>query len=219
MTKKEAVLDKIIAQGSLPLFYYDDAGVSLQVMRTLYKAGIRVFEYTNRGEQALNNFIAMKKLQQAEMPDLYLGIGTVKTTGEAETFLSAGADFVVAPVMNPAVGEIVHRHGLLWIPGCMTTTEIFNAQENGAALIKIFPAGILGSKYISGIRDIFPGQLFIPTGGVNLNAESINEWFRAGVCAVGLGSNFVTSEILNNQLYNQLHNETLRVSEIIQTCK
>ncbi|RYD89596.1 MAG: bifunctional 4-hydroxy-2-oxoglutarate aldolase/2-dehydro-3-deoxy-phosphogluconate aldolase, partial [Sphingobacteriales bacterium] len=98
MTKKETVLDAIVAQGSLPLFYFDDQEVSLQITRTLYKAGIRVFEYTNHGSQALDNFIELKKLQQAEMPDLYLGIGTIKTVDQAETFLSAGADFVVAPV-------------------------------------------------------------------------------------------------------------------------
>ncbi|MEO6150695.1 MAG: bifunctional 4-hydroxy-2-oxoglutarate aldolase/2-dehydro-3-deoxy-phosphogluconate aldolase [Mucilaginibacter sp.] len=219
MTKKEAVLDSIIAQGSLPLYYYDDADVSLQIMRTLYKAGIRVFEYTNRGPQALDNFIAMKKLQQAEMPDLHLGIGTIKTVAEAETFISAGADFVVAPVMNPAVGKIVHGHNLLWIPGCMTTTEIFKAQINDAALIKIFPGGILGPKYISSIRDLFPEQLFIPTGGVDLTKESLLAWFSAGVCAVGLGSNFISKNVLDNQLYDQLYNDTLQITEIIQSCK
>ncbi|RYE15946.1 MAG: bifunctional 4-hydroxy-2-oxoglutarate aldolase/2-dehydro-3-deoxy-phosphogluconate aldolase [Sphingobacteriales bacterium] len=209
----------MVAQGSLPLYYYDDAEVSLQIMRTLYKAGIRVFEYTNRGSLALDNFIAMKKLQQAEMPDLHLGIGTIKTVDQAETFISAGADFVVAPVMNPAVGKIVHRHNLLWIPGCLSTTEIFNAQENGAALIKIFPGGMLGPKYISSIRDLFPGQLFIPTGGVDITKESIVEWFRAGVCAVGLGSNFISKNVLDNQLYDQLYNDTVLVTELIQSCK
>lgn len=219
MSKKEQVLDSIIAQGMLPLFFYEDEQVSLDIVKTLYKAGVRVIEYTNRGEAALDNFTALKKMQQAELPGLYVGAGTVKTVSEAESFIAAGADFIVSPVLNPEVGKIVHKHNLLWVPGCMSPTEIFNAQQNDAALIKIFPASILGIKFLNAIKELFPGQCFVPTGGVELTSESISSWFNAGVCAVGFGSQLISKDVLENKLYHQLYNDTIRATEIIQSCK
>jgi len=219
MSKKEIVLDAILTQGTLPLFFYEDADVSLEITRTLYKAGIRVFEYTNRGAAALANFKVLKKAQQDEMPDLYLGIGTIKTGAEAAAFISAGADFIVSPIINPEVEKIASQHKLLWIPGCMTPTEIHSAQQHGAALIKIFPANILGPEFVSSIRDLFSGQLFIPTGGVDLDINNISTWFRAGVCAVGMGSKLISKSVLENRLYDQLYIDTIKLLEIVQTCK
>jgi 2-dehydro-3-deoxyphosphogluconate aldolase/(4S)-4-hydroxy-2-oxoglutarate aldolase len=219
MSKKEIVLDAILTQGTLPLFFYEDADVSLEITRTLYKAGVRVFEYTNRGAAALANFKVLKKAQQDEMPDLFLGIGTIKTGAEAAAFISAGADFIVSPIVNPEVEKIATQHKLLWIPGCMTPTEIHTAQQHGAALIKIFPANILGPEFVSSIRDLFSGQLFIPTGGVDLNIDNISTWFRAGVCAVGMGSKLISKNVLENRLYNQLYNDTIKLLEMVQTCK
>jgi 2-dehydro-3-deoxyphosphogluconate aldolase/(4S)-4-hydroxy-2-oxoglutarate aldolase len=217
MKIKKAVLNSIITQGMLPLFFYEDADISLQITRTLYKAGVRVLEYTNRGKQALDNFKVLKKAQQKEMPDMFLGIGTVKNISEAEAFIDAGADFIVSPIVNPEVAKVVNKHKLLWIPGCMTPTEIYLAQKNGADLIKIFPANIVGAAFISSIRELFPGQLFIPTGGVELNAKNISSWFHAGVCAVGLGSKLISKDILDGKLYDQLYNDTVKALELVKT--
>ena len=219
MSKKDIVLDAILTQGSLPLFFYEDSQVSLEIVRTLYKAGIRVFEYTNRGAAALANFTVLKKAQQEEMPDLQLGIGTIKTAAEATVFITAGADFIVAPVINPEVGAIARQHDLLWIPGCMTPTEIHTAQQHGAALIKLFPANILGAEFMSSIKELFAGQLFIPTGGVDLNIDSISTWFKAGVCAVGMGSKLISKNVLENRLYEQLYSDAIKLTEMIQASK
>lgn len=219
MSKKDIVLDAILTQGSLPLFFYEDSQVSLEIVRTLYKAGIRVFEYTNRGAAALANFTVLKKAQQEEMPDLQLGIGTIKTAAEATVFITAGADFIVAPVINPEVGAIARQHDLLWIPGCMTPTEIYTAQQHGAALIKLFPANILGPEFMSSIKELFAGQLFIPTGGVDLNIDSISTWFKAGVCAVGMGSKLISKNVLENRLYEQLYSDAIKLTEMIQASK
>lgn len=220
MSKKDIVLDAILKQGTLPLFFYKDPEVSLQITRALYKAGIRVFEYTNRGAAALENFKVLKQaLANGEMPGLELGIGTIKSVQEAEAFIAAGADFIVSPIVNPEVGKLAAQHNLLWIPGCMTPTEIYTAQQNNAALIKIFPANILGPEFVSSIRDLFAGQLFMPTGGVDLNHDSISTWFKAGVCAVGMGSKLISKNVLENQEYDKLYNDTLKLLEIVQTIK
>jgi len=216
MKIKKAVLNSIMTQGMLPLFFYEDVEVSLQIIRTLYKAGITVMEYTNRAKQAFDNFKVLRKAVDKEMPDLYFGIGTIKNISEAEAFVDAGADFIVAPTINPEVSKVAHKHKLLWIPGCMTPTEIYTAQKNGAELIKIFPGNAVGPAFISSVKEIFPGLLFMPTGGIELKPENISAWFHAGVSAVGLGGKLISKDVLTNRLYEQLYTDTVNALELIK---
>jgi 2-dehydro-3-deoxyphosphogluconate aldolase/(4S)-4-hydroxy-2-oxoglutarate aldolase len=216
MKNKQAVLDSIINQGMLPLFFYEDAEVSLEIVRTLYKAGVRVMEYTNRAKEAFENFKILKKAVDEEMPDFYFGIGTIKTKEDALRYIDAGADFIVAPTINPEVGDIVNKLDGLWIPGCMTPTEIHLAQEHHAAIIKIFPAAALGPAYITAVSDVFRGQLFMPTGGVELNKHNITTWFKAGVCAVGVGSKLISKQVLQNKLYDKLYKDTVNALQLVR---
>ena len=101
----------------------------------------------------------------------------------------------------------------------MTPTEIHLAQQNDAALIKLFPANILGPAFVSSIKELFPGQLFMPTGGVELNAANISSWFKAGVCAVGLGSKLITGDILTKGLYDQLYADTKKALQLVQAAR
>ncbi|HEY8784527.1 MAG TPA: bifunctional 4-hydroxy-2-oxoglutarate aldolase/2-dehydro-3-deoxy-phosphogluconate aldolase [Mucilaginibacter sp.] len=216
MKIKKAVLNSILTQGMLPLFYYEDVEVSIQIIRTLYNAGVRVMEYTNRAKPAFDNFKVLRKAVDKEMADLYLGIGTIKNISDAEAFADAGADFIVAPTINPEVAKVAHKYKLLWVPGCMTPTEIYAAQKSGAELIKIFPASVLGAAFIGSVKEIFPGLLFMPTGGVELNAKNISAWFHAGANALGLGSKLISKDVLNNRLYEQLYTNTVNALELIK---
>jgi len=101
----------------------------------------------------------------------------------------------------------------------MTPTEIHTAQENNAALIKLFPANILGPAFVSSIKELFPGQLFMPTGGVELNIANISSWFNSGVCAVGLGSKLITKDILTQCLYDQLYSDTKKALQLVQDAR
>ncbi|WAC40036.1 bifunctional 4-hydroxy-2-oxoglutarate aldolase/2-dehydro-3-deoxy-phosphogluconate aldolase [Pedobacter sp. SL55] len=216
MTKnKETAIQAIQKQGLLPLFYYEDAQVSLEIIRALYKGGVRVFEYTNRGAAALENFKIFKEALKTEMQDLFLGIGTIKTEEQAKAFLDAGADFIVCPIVNPDVAKVTHEAGLLWIPGCMTPTEIDLAQQHNAGIIKLFPANILGPDFLSSIRELFQGQLFVPTGGVEIEEHNIASWFKAGVCAVGMGSKLVSKPIIEQKDYEKIESLTKQTFEII----
>lgn len=193
----------------LPLFYHDSFEISLEATRTMIHAGIKVLEYTNRGERSLDNFIRLKDAIKTEFPDFILGIGTVKTIDEALEFTEAGADFIVSPIVDAEVGKYVADKGLLWIPGAMTPSEIAMAQKTSrSTIIKIFPANIVGRGFIEAVKDIFPGQLFMPTGGVDLTFENISAWFNAGVCAVGLGSKLISKKILQNGDYKSLYENT-----------
>ena len=215
-TTREEILAALLEQGLLPLFYLDSKEESAEILMALYRAGVRVFEYTNRGPAALENFKHLIELKQQHMPDLQLGIGTIKSLQDAERFIDAGADFLVSPIINPEVGKLAKHAGLLWIPGCMTPTEIDLAQQHGALLIKIFPANILGPEYIASIRELFPGQHFIPTGGVDLTAENIRQWFEAGVSAVGMGSKLISKNLVQGKAYSLLQQTTEKVLQTIR---
>ena len=219
MDKKSSLLKAITDQGMLPLFFHADEQKSIAITQAVYNAGVRVIEYTNRGKEALANFKQLKKAALVTMPELMLGIGTIKNPKEAQDFIDAGADFIVCPIVTPEVAEVVNKAGLLWIPGCMTPTEISIAQKHGAALIKIFPANILGQEFISSIKDLFAGQLFMPTGGVDLSKENISSWFKAGVCAVGMGSKLISKDVMAGDNYDVLEQQTKDVLAVKQAVK
>jgi 2-dehydro-3-deoxyphosphogluconate aldolase/(4S)-4-hydroxy-2-oxoglutarate aldolase len=219
MNDKKVILQTILGQGILPLFYWESPSVCLEVMRTLYRAGVRAIEYTNRGVAALDNFTMLKKTLVAEAPDLYLGIGTIKSADEAKAFVKAGADFLVAPIVNPEVAAIAAEHNMLWIPGCMTPTEVYRAQELKAAAIKVFPANILGPEFVSSIRELFQDQIFIPTGGVEIDEDNVRSWFKAGVSAVGFGSRLISKDILKTENYDLLYVNALEALRLARMAK
>ena len=201
VNKTEQVIQQIRTQGLMPLFYHDDIEVCIAVIDAVYNAGIRQVEFTNRGEFALRNFKHLTQLKTNRWSGLLLGVGTIKSPEEAKLFISAEADFVVCPGMNPEVGKIVHEAGLLWIPGCMTATEFMMAEQNGAQVAKLFPGNVLGPSYLKGMREIFPKLLFMPTGGVEVEEENLSAWFNAGASVVGLGSKVISAEAIAHKDY------------------
>ncbi len=214
--EKDHVLDLIARQGVLPLFYEHSLHASEMVLEALYAGGTRVVEYTNRGHEALTNFKALAAACNARLPGLVLGAGTIKNLREAQDFLSAGAKFIVSPVTVPQVGNFVASKRILWIPGAMTPTEIMDGRECGATLVKIFPAEVLGPAFLRSVRTIFPDLRFIPTGGVDLNRENLESWFKAGVAAVGIGSKLITKNIVQSSDWNKLADLTADLLETIQ---
>lgn len=219
MEKKQTILELIPQQGILPLYFYKDTSVSIEVLKALYNAGIRAVEYTNRGEAALKNFIEMRKICDTELKGMYLGIGTIKNGEMAQTFIDAGTDYIICPGLVESVAEVADKNNMLWVPGCMTPSEIIKAETLGAKMIKLFPGNILGTGFLSAIKEIFPGLLFMPTGGVELDRDNIAGWFKAGVCAVGMGSKLITKQLLEAKDYTQITKATQEALAIIQSIK
>lgn len=216
MRKKELALQTLLTQKLLPLFYHHSDKVSIDILQVLYEVGIRMVEYTNRGEHALDNFYSLRKRVDKNFPELQLGIGTIKTKKQAKKFIEAGADFIVCPTINLEVGLVVQDAELLWIPGCMTATEIAAAESAGAMLVKIFPGNILGPSYISAIKDLFPDLLFMPTGGVDVEENNLKGWFKSGVVAVGMGSKLISKEVLENKDYAGLKVTTEKAIQLVK---
>ena len=219
MNKKEQVIKQIVQSGLLPLYYHEDKDVSDNILRALYQAGVRVLEFTNRGVNAPENFKALKAVAVQEMPDLLLGIGTIKTAQAANQFLDLGADFIVSPIVSPEVAKVVLGNNLAWIPGCLTPTEIHQAQVLGADLVKIFPGNLVGPSYIQTIKDIFPDLLFMPTGGVEPEEKNLKAWFGSGVCAVGMGSKLLQTNLIKEGNFEALSNYIKEAGVLIQSCR
>jgi len=217
--KKDVLLQLIPQQGMLPLYFNKDTQTSIELLKTLYSAGIRTVEYTNRGEAALTNFKAMKKVCEAEMKDMYLGVGTIKNGEMAQTFIDAGCDYIICPGLVESVANVADANNMLWVPGCMTPTEIIAAETLGAKMVKLFPGNIIGMAFMSAVKELFPNLLFMPTGGVDTTKENIEGWFKAGVCAVGMGSKLVSKEVMAEKKYDWLIAETKKVQAIINECK
>ena len=219
MKDKTTLLKLIPDQGILPLYFYKDAAVSVEVLKVLYAAGIRAVEYTNRGEAALANFKEMRKVCDQELPGMALGIGTIKNAKMAQEYIDAGADFIVCPGLVEEVAKVADENDMLWIPGCMTPSEIIRAENMGAKMIKLFPGNILGPEFMSAIKSLFPNLLFMPTGGVDLDEENMSGWFKAGVCAVGMGSKLISSKLLEERNYDKIKELTTQAMEMVKKVK
>lgn len=193
---KETTLILLNEVGVLPLFYHADIEIAKEVINAAYRGGARAFEFTNRGENAYNVFTGLLAHVKESLPGLSLGIGTIYDEETARKFIDAGTDFIVTPCLNPAVGQACVKAGIPWIPGVSTLTEIYNAQQAGAEVVKLFPGEVVGSAFVRAIRGPMPKVKIMVTGGVQPTKESIDEWFGAGAYAVGLGSNLFPKDVV-----------------------
>lgn len=216
---KNRILTLILQQGLLPLYYSVDLDTSLHVLESLYNAGVTAVEYTNRGDSALTNFKEMIAFRDEKLPALALGIGTIKNLKQAIQFFELGADFIVSPGLVPEIANYCIQHGILYVPGCMTPTEIITAENYGLEFIKLFPGNVLKPDFVKSIKAIFPFLHFMPTGGVDTTLENLQTWFDAGVDAVGIGNKLITKEDLIDKNFSKIVMETARVLSIIQGIK
>jgi len=219
MSKTQQIADAIIKQGMLPLYFNSSEEVTLDVLKAIYRAGVKAVEYTNRGDAALANFKKMVALRNEEMPGLLLGVGTIKNMQHAKDYMAAGADFLVSPGFVPDVAAYCVSNDIFYAPGCMTPSEIIAAENAGIKFIKLFPGNMLGPEFLTTIKDIFPKLLFMPTGGVDTTKENIEGWFKAGVCAVGMGSKLISKKLMEAKDYRTIESETKKVLELIGSIK
>ena len=219
MSRTQQVTEAIISQGMLPLYFNPSEEVSLDVLKSIYAAGVKAVEYTNRGDAALANFKKMVALRNESMPGLLLGVGTIKNQQQADDYLAAGADFLVSPGFVAEVAAYCVKNDIFYAPGCMTPTEIIAAENAGIKFIKLFPGNMLGIEFLTTIKDIFPKLLFMPTGGVDTTKENIESWFKAGVCAVGMGSKLISKKLMEAKDYATMQSETKKVLELIASIK
>ncbi len=187
--------------GLVPVFYHPDLEVCKEVIKACYLGGVRVFEFTNRGDFAHENFGALVKWAVKELPDLILGAGTVFDQGTTALYIQSGANFIVSPVVKEDMALTCNRRKILWAPGCATLTEISRAEELGAEIVKVFPGFVLGPEFVKAAKAPMPWTSIMPTGGVEPTRESLTTWFNAGVTCVGIGSQLFPKKVLDEKNY------------------
>lgn len=199
----------------VPVFFHKDYVVCEQVMRACYAGGIRVFEFTNRGESAYDSFVRLRKIAQTEMPDLCLGVGSVVYKEDAERFIAAGAHFIVGPCLSMPVLAVCKQMETPYVPGCGTVTEIFNAQQLGCDVTKLFPGDVYGPNMIKGLMAPMPWSKVMVTGGVSPDKENLQSWFKAGAWCVGMGSKLFPKEVLENKDWKYITHKCKECYEVI----
>lgn len=197
-------LQTITQHPLVPVFYHADATHAQTIVQACYDGGMRVFEFTNRGSAALPVFRQLAGYVADRCPGLLLGIGTILTAADAQMFIDAGADFVVQPVMTTDVGSVCRDQNRPWVPAGATLTEIYQATQAGAEVVKVFPGNVLGPGFIKAIKGPMPHLDLMVTGGVEPTTDSLTTWFGAGATAVGLGSQLFTGDLAPTALRDRV---------------
>ena len=173
-------LNSLLSHKLMALVRMDSKEKGQELADLLVGAGIKVIEITltTPGAEKIIEKLAKNK-------ELTLGAGTVRTVKDVKKAENAGAKFIVSPDTNEDVIKASKKLGLISMPGVATASEVAIALDNGADILKLFPASTHGPSHLKALRDPFPGNLWCPTGGITL--ASVDDWFAAGANLIGLG--------------------------------
>ncbi|MDQ3291734.1 MAG: bifunctional 4-hydroxy-2-oxoglutarate aldolase/2-dehydro-3-deoxy-phosphogluconate aldolase [Bacteroidota bacterium] len=210
---------KMSETGLVPVFYHPDLEVCQQVVAASYRAGVRVFEFTNRGDFAHEIFGALTKYAAEHCPEMIMGAGTVFDAGTAALYIQLGANFIVSPVLKSDVAIACNRRKVGWIPGCATMNEISLAEELGAEYVKVFPGDVVGPAFVKSLLAPMPWSTIMVTGGVKPEADSLKAWFQAGVSCVGIGGQLIPPQALQNQDFAAIESKIKEALNLVQQVK
>lgn len=180
----------------------------------LLSGGLPIIEITLTTPNAIN---IIEKISTKYSGEIIVGVGSVLNNQMAEEAITAGAKYLVSPVMKPELIKIAHKNDIPVLIGAFSPTEIQTAWEHGADIIKVFPANILGMKYFKSVLAPMPHLKLIPTGGVNLN--NAGEWLQAGAFAVGVGSALINKKAVEAGNFKIITANAKRIIENINKIK
>lgn len=182
------VLDRIKDHKMIGILRGYDTEDAVKIVDTLVENNFRVIEVALNSP---NSMETLKVLKEKFGDDIILGAGTVLTVEAAKKCVDIGVQFLLAPAYGERVLQYAKSRGILYIPGCYTPTEIYEAYLAGAKMIKVFPAGQLGAAYIKDVLAPMDDLVLLPTGGVN--PDNIRAYLNSGAQAVGISSALVPS--------------------------
>ena len=215
-TRIEVAL-KMKETGMIPVFYHKDAEVCKNVVKACYDGGIRVFEFTNRGDFAHEVFNEINKWAIKECPEMIMGVGSVIDQGTASMYIQIGTNFIVSPLIDEDMAKVCNRRKIAWSPGCGSVTEINRAHELGAEVVKIFPGSSVGGPdFVSGVKGPMPWASIMPTGGVSPDEANLKGWFKAGVHCVGMGSQLFPKDVIESGNYQAITDKCSEALAIIK---
>ncbi|MCJ7773104.1 MAG: bifunctional 4-hydroxy-2-oxoglutarate aldolase/2-dehydro-3-deoxy-phosphogluconate aldolase [Desulfobacterales bacterium] len=183
----------------------------LKIAEALSEGGVRVIEVT------LNTPGAIEMIGQLEKEfgdEMLIGAGTVLDPETARAVILAGAKFVIGPTLNLDVNKLCKRYNTVYIPGVLTPNEIISAWEAGAQVVKVFPAGTLGPRYIKELRGPLAQVEMMPVGGVTV--DNAAEFIKAGAGALGIGGELVDRNAVETGRFELLTEKAHRFIEAVQ---
>lgn len=214
------VILKMKETGVIPVFFNPDPEICKNIVKACYDGGMRLFEFTNRGDFATLIFAELNKWTIQNCPDMILGAGSVIDEGTASMYIALGANFIVAPVIDEATARVCNRRKILWSPGCGSVTEINRAHELGAEIVKVFPASEVGGPgFVKAVKGPMPWTNIMPTGGVEPEEENLKKWFEAGVTCVGIGSKLFTEKVLSEGDFDFLSKSCCEMLAVVNKYK
>jgi 2-dehydro-3-deoxyphosphogluconate aldolase/(4S)-4-hydroxy-2-oxoglutarate aldolase len=204
--QRAATVAELEQLGVVAVIRMKDAEKLRAVVEAIAAGGVRAIEVT----MTVPGAIALIARLAASLPkDILLGAGTVTDAATARAVIDAGARFVVGPVYRPEVISACNDRDVAVAPGCFTPTEILDAHERGADIVKVFPATALGPQFIKDVRAPLPQVKLMPTGGVSL--DNAGDWIRAGAVAVGVGSALLDTKAIEEGRLDVLTNNARRI--------
>lgn len=206
------VLNRVLEIGLVPVFHHNDASTVCEVALACAAAGVTVFEFTNRGDHAIDAFAELHRRTESSRRDLVLGAGSVGDAATAALYAAHGASFIVGPSFNAEVARFCNRRKLPYFPGCLTPTEISVAEEYGVEIVKLFPAVTAGPEFVRAVLGPSPWTRIMPTGMVGLDQAQVARWFDAGICAMGVGRELIPRDAVQSADYEAI---TTRAAEVL----
>ena len=180
------IVTAIEEAGVVAVIRLTDSAALRAVVEALVAGGVRALEVTMTVPRA----IELIAETAPTLPQGFLiGAGTVLDAATGARVIDAGAQFVVSPVFRRAIVDLCHGRDVAVVPGCFSPTEILDAWDAGADIVKVFPATALGPAFFKDVRAPLPQVKLMPTGGVSI--ENAGDWIRAGAVAVGVGAALV----------------------------
>ncbi|MTW87426.1 bifunctional 4-hydroxy-2-oxoglutarate aldolase/2-dehydro-3-deoxy-phosphogluconate aldolase [Virgibacillus dakarensis] len=192
-------IDRLTKSGVIAVVRKLEPTKTLHVIEALIKGGITGLEITINSEDALH---LINKAKKEFGSDAVVGAGTVLDGSSAGDAIRAGAEFVFAPTLSKETILVGNRYGKIVIPGVMTPTEMLQAYEWGAEAVKIFPASVLGPKFIKDVKGPLGHIPIVPTGGINL--ENVQEYISVGAIAVGVGGSLLKKQFIQDNKWEAL---------------
>ncbi len=177
----------------------DDLSTARHITEALVEGGIRAIEFTLTNPDAVSTIAAMRQSVDASVA---IGAGSVIRPDQVRAVADAGAQFVVSPVSKRELITACAERELPAMPGAFTPTEIQQAWEWGASVVKVFPANHLGRRYIKHLKAPLPHLRLMPTGGVN--ADNLREFLDQGAFAVGVGSSLINNDAVADRDWKRL---------------
>jgi 2-dehydro-3-deoxyphosphogluconate aldolase/(4S)-4-hydroxy-2-oxoglutarate aldolase len=199
------VLNRIVDVGLVPVFYNSDVEVASQVLAACAGGGLTLFEFTNRGDHAIDVFRALAQDVTRRAPDLILGAGSIIDEPTAALYVAQGANFIVGPSFNERVAQFCNRRKVAYLPGCATLTEIATAEESGVEIVKLFPCeSVGGPEFVKALLGPCPWTRILATGLREVSPVALRAWFTAGIVAAGVGRELFRKEWIDARDYGAI---------------